>query len=46
MLYVFKCMYADQVNLDKFIKKSDYHRILIALDEFQNLEKLILKNFY
>jgi len=31
-------MALDQVDLDKFIKEADYHRILSALEAFQNLE--------
>ena len=29
----------DQINLDTFIKEADYHRILSALEAFQNLEQ-------
>ena len=28
----------DQIDLDKFINKADYHRILTALEAFQNLK--------
>ena len=26
----------DQVDLDKFVKEADYHRVLTALDAFHN----------
>ncbi|MBT0160532.1 hypothetical protein G4O51_11180 [Candidatus Bathyarchaeota archaeon A05DMB-2] len=29
----------DQTNLDKFIRKANYHRIISALDAFQHLEQ-------
>jgi len=29
----------DQIDLDKFINKADYHRILTALEAFQNLKQ-------
>jgi len=29
----------DQTNLDKFIRKADYHRIISALDAFKHLER-------
>ena len=29
----------DQINLDKFIREAEYHRILSALEAFQHLEK-------
>jgi len=32
-------MALDQLDLNKFLKKADYHRILTALDAFQNLEQ-------
>ena len=28
----------DQIDLDNFLSKADYHRILTALEAFQNLE--------
>jgi hypothetical protein len=31
-------MALDQLDLNKFLKEADYHRILTALDAFQNLE--------
>ena len=32
-------MALDQLDLNKFLKEADYHRILTALDAFQNLEQ-------
>ena len=29
----------DQIDLDKFINKADYHRILTAIEAFQNLKQ-------
>jgi len=29
----------DQMNLDKFIRKAEYHRIISALEAFKNLEQ-------
>ena len=28
-----------EINLDKFVKKADYHRIFSALEAFQNLKQ-------
>ena len=36
-------MVLDRVDLDKFITKADYHRILTALEAFQNLERCDVK---
>ena len=32
-------MVLDQVDLDKFVKEADYHRILNALEAFQKDDK-------
>ena len=32
-------MVLDQINLDKFIREAQYHRILSALEAFQHLEQ-------
>ena len=32
-------MVLDQINLDKFIREADYHRIISALEAFQRLEQ-------
>ena len=29
----------DQIDLDKFINEADYHRIIIALEAFENLKQ-------